>query len=169
VSLGRKLAGGLKDMRGTSGSYPGGVIEAQEGRCRARAQAREFDRLAVLLDEVEVWTTLPKPSAEEVGWIIEKQAAQIEKKICYLVESFRMIEFDRREDVLQMRSTKPFSDGVKRQYFELILTGGWKATLRRYKGSEKDPGRQTVAISLTMDVLERFVDDLSVILMDRKS
>lgn len=168
MSLGRKLAGGLKDLKESSGAHPGGAIEAHESQCRARVQAREFDRLGVLLDEVEIWTTLPKPSADEAGRIVEKQAGRIEKKIGYLIECFRTIEFNRSESVLQMRSAKPLSDGPERQYFELILTGGWKATLRRYRGSEDDPGRQTVSMSLTMDVLERFVDDLSMILVDRR-
>jgi hypothetical protein len=168
VSLGRKLAGGLKDLKGSSKAQSGGTIEAHEGKCRATAKAREFDKLAVLLDEVEVWTTLPELSAEESGPTIETQARRIENKIGYMVEGFQTIEFDRRESILQMRSAMPHSDGEDREYFELVLTGGWKATLRRYRGSEVDPGRHTVAMSLTMEVLERLVNDLSTILLDRE-
>jgi hypothetical protein len=168
VSLGRKLAGGLKDLRDSDAIRSGGTIEAHESACRARARVREFDRLAVLLDELEVWTTLPKLPHKETVQILEKQAGSIEKKIGYLVEGLRTIEFDPQGGVLQMRSVKPLADGPERQYFELILTGGWKAVLRRYRGSEVGSGRQNVSMHVTMDLLERLVDDLSAVLTDSR-
>jgi hypothetical protein len=167
MSLGKKLAGGLKDLRGSSGTKSGGTIEAHEGDCRAKARAREFDRLAVALDEVEVWTTLPRPVAEEARRIVETQSRRIEERIRYLTEGLKTIEFDRAAGVLQMRSAETFSNGSERDYFELYLSGGWKAVLRRYKGSEEGHGRQAVPISLTMEVLERLVNDLSAILTGR--
>jgi len=169
MSLGRKLAGGLKDLQGSSGTKSGGTIEAHEGDCRAKARARELDRLAVALDEVEVWTTLPRPAAEEARGVVEKQSRRIEERIGYLTEGLKTIEFDRADGVLQMRSAQAFSDGSEREYFELYLDGGWKAVLRRYKGSDEGHGRQAVSMSLTMEVLERLVNDLSAILTDRAS
>lgn len=167
MSLGKKLAGGLKDLRGSSGAKSGGMIEAHEGVCRAKARAREFDRLAVALDEVEVWTTLPKPAAEEARRVVEKQSRRIEEQIGYLTEDLKTIEFDRADGLLQMRSGEALFNGSEREYFELYLSGGWKAVLRRYRGSEEGHGRQAVAMSLTMEVLERLVNDLSAILEDR--
>ena len=164
MSLGRKLIGGLEDLRGAGGVQTGGAVEVHEGKCRASAQVSQFDSLAVLLDEMEVWTTLPKPPSDKVEKIMETQARQIVERIGYLIEGLTIIEFDRGDRIIQMRSAEPFAEGSAREYFELILAGGRKAALRRYKGYENDPGRQPVSMNLTMDVLERLADDLSTVL-----
>ena len=167
MSLGRKLIGGLEGLRGAGGVQTGGTVEVHESKCRASVQVREFDKLAVSIDRMDVWTTVANLPSDKIEQVMESQARRIERRIGYLVEGLTTLEFDRGDKVIQMRSAEPFSERSERRYFELILAGGCKATLRRYKGSEKDSGRQPVSMNLTMEVLERLADDLSAALTAR--
>ncbi len=160
MSLGSELSSALKEME-SADSKNGRAIEVNDGEWRAKASLRDFDRLAVLSTGIDVWKDVPAQESKSVERKIQAQARKVERKIGYLVEPFKTVEFDRDDKILQMRSTEPLRSKGVRYYYELLLIEGWKASLRRYKTVDEMPGREPVAISLTVDVLERLVDDLA--------
>lgn len=160
MSLGSELSSALKEIE-SADSKNGRAIEVNDGEWRAKASFRDFDRLAVLSTGIDVWKDVPAQESKSVERKIQAQARKVERKIGYLVEPFKTVEFDRGDKILQMRSTEPLRSKGVRYYYELLLIEGWKASLRRYKTVDEMPGREPVAISLTVDVLERLVDDLA--------
>lgn len=163
MSLGSKLSSALKEIE-SADSKTGRAIEVQDGEWRAKASFRDVDRLAVLSNGIDVWKDVPAQESKPVERRIEAQARKVERKIGYLVERFKTVEFDLGDKILQMRSSEPLRSKGVRYYYELLLIEGWKASLRRYKTVDEVPGREPVAVSLTVDVLERLVDDLAWIL-----
>ncbi len=160
MGLGKKLSDGLEDIRGLEG---GGVrtIEVREDGYKAKLRATEVGKLAVLCDMVEVRKDSPAPGPADMGGAMAAQAAAINRKISYLTERFRVVEFDREDSILQMRSSEPLHSNGERHFYELMLHGGSTAVLRRYKSIDGAPGRVGVSADLTMNVLERLVDDMA--------
>jgi hypothetical protein len=162
VGLGVKLSERLREKR-TAGNA-GGSVKVSDGGCHAVALVREAGALAVLLDRIEVWRDTAGSGGKKVERVLEEQSKAIVKKIDYLLESLKEIEFDRGAKTIQMRSGRPLRDGGELHYYELMLAGGSKVTLQRYRVGEGEPGRSPVAFSITLDVLERLVDDLEKVL-----
>jgi hypothetical protein len=161
--LGKKLCEELGKIK-ADGAGKGVEVEVHESGTHAKAVAKEIGSLAVLADAIEVWRTSPPSGVKNVESLLEAQARDVEGRVDYLLERFKTVEFDRGAKVIQMRSSEPQPDKGQLFYYELMLTGGWKASLRRCRSEEGVPGREGVAVNLTLEVLERLIDDLAGVL-----
>ena len=162
MSLGVRLSERLSGKK-TAGNA-GAVVEVSGGGCNAAVRVKEAGTLAVMAERIEVWRDVAVSGEVNVERALEEQSKAIVKKIDYLLERVKEIEFDRGAKIVQMRSGRPLRDGEEFYYYELMLAGASKVTIQRYGGREGEPGRKPVPFSITLDVLKRLVDDLEEIL-----
>lgn len=89
-------------------------------------------------------------------------AGALEKRIRGLMEPLRLIEADAARDEAVLRSALPTVRGEKRSHYELRLTGGRKASLKRYAAAiDPTAKRQATPFVLTHEVLGQLIDDLT--------
>lgn len=77
-----------------------------------------------------------------------------------LLEPLRVVEVDAPRSEAQLRSQQPSQRGENRFYYEVLLTGGGQATLRRYQAGESNR-REQVAFPLTHEALAKVAADLT--------
>ena len=79
-----------------------------------------------------------------------------------LLESLAVHEVDPVRGEALLRSTKPTARGDRRGYYEVLLQGTTRATLRRYEApSQLGARREQVPFALTHDALAKVITDLT--------
>lgn len=91
---------------------------------------------------------------------VERIAANLAKRLTYLLEPIKPIETDADECIVQMRSNPPRQNEDRTSYYELHVRRGGVLSLCRY---EKQPGnvRQQVPIHVTREVFRHLLDDFA--------
>jgi hypothetical protein len=83
-------------------------------------------------------------------------------RVTGLLEPLRVVEVDPARSEAQLRSHKPTQRGDQRAYYEVMLTGGGDATLRRYQVAEGTGlHREQVAFALTHEALAKAAADIA--------
>jgi hypothetical protein len=83
-------------------------------------------------------------------------------RVTGLLEPLCIVEVDTDRSEAQLRSQKPTVRGSHRAYYELMLTGGGDATLRRYQVSQESAQhREQVAFALTHEALAKVAADIA--------
>lgn len=84
-------------------------------------------------------------------------------KISYLSENFKMIELDRLNKQIQIRSYPPYQKENKKLYFEIIVKLDEQSiTLQRLESNVKTNQTSKTAFVITDETLERLLTDLVV-------
>jgi hypothetical protein len=93
---------------------------------------------------------------------VKDWADRLSRRITYLLEQIGPLEFDEAAGEVLIRSTPPdqLPDGT--QYYELLLQShsGGRLTLRRYRSTKGQAGRQAAVLTMTHEVLLKLTDDL---------
>jgi hypothetical protein len=111
--------------------------------------------------------THPQTPATPIKDVLLRQAGEIEKRISYLLESFRLVEIDEVNGSAQVRSITPYKKGDERLYYEVLLRGGNNLTFSRYRKEHQTGKREMVPCHLTLEIFERLVDDLAAVIQLR--
>ncbi|HMP03866.1 MAG TPA: hypothetical protein PKC45_15340 [Gemmatales bacterium] len=80
-------------------------------------------------------------------------------RVTGLLEPLQVIEVDAGQGAAQLRSQSPAARGDDRAYYELMLEGDGRATLRRYLGHADAP-RSPTPFTITRDALAKLITDL---------
>ena len=118
--------------------------------------ADRVDSVGAVVRGLDVTRTTP--AAEAVP--LADRAARVAGKVRGLSENLRVLEVDPARGEAVLRSDKPAEKGADRDYFEVVLTGPDRASLRRYRAT---PGakREPVAFPLTHDTIARVAGELA--------
>lgn len=106
---------------------------------------------------------LSLPSLSNVAFdVIKKWAEQLSQRITYLLENIAPLEFDEDAGEAIIRSTPPSQLPNGTQYYEIMLRthSAGQFSLKRYRSTKGQPGRDTVDIFVTHEVLLKLTDDL---------
>jgi hypothetical protein len=174
MTLGQKIVDKLNVMRQMenqmsfslkhTGEESGYVIEENMDDIRLRAEIQDFDKYSYLVKTISATRLQPhSPSILFKDWLL-RQAAEIERRISYLLESFRLVELDEANNIAQVRSTAPHQRNEETLYYEILLDKGSRLTFTRYSKTRQKEERQPVPSHLTEETLERLVDDLAAVL-----
>jgi hypothetical protein len=133
------------------------------GSCRLTLNTPAGDLTANLetIDQLACSFTLLQLQADKIASAtIDELAAvatDLSGRLSYLLESISPVEIDRDMCIVQLRSNPPEQNDQGTFYYELIVRRG-TIELCRY---QKSPGnvRQTVAATVTREVLERLGED----------
>jgi hypothetical protein len=84
----------------------------------------------------------------------------LSKKLTYLLEPIRPIEFDAQGCVVQMRSLPPQKGDDGTCYYELLVRAGGQLSLRRWRQTPAGP-REGLLATVTREVFTRLADDFA--------
>jgi hypothetical protein len=127
-------------------------ILASDEKLRVEVKLEDSGRLGCLLDRLNLEHT-------EDGHVMI-DPVQIEGKITYLGERLEVIETEARQGRTILRSSPPRVEGEVISFFEMVVDGFKKLSLKRYEYDPKIGERMPVPAPLTRDTLERLINDL---------
>jgi hypothetical protein len=114
------------------------------------------DKVGCVLSEVALKAGTAAPTS------LESWAKTIACRVTGLLEPLRIHEVDAARNEALLRSDGPSARGADVYYYEVLVEGTARATLRRFRASRQHTGsRKQVAFALTNEVLARLVEDLS--------
>ena len=131
--------------------------------CQLKMHTPEGDLAAHLetIDQLACSFTLLQLQADKIAAVtideLSAIAADLSSRLSYLLESISPVEIDHDMCIVQLRSNPPEQNSQDTFYYELVVRQG-AIELCRY---QKSPGdvRQTVAATVTREVLERLGED----------
>jgi len=165
MNLGQKILEKLHAMRQT-GSLPeaeqdrGYVIEEKIDSMSVSVEIAAFDKFSCIVKTLSVTRAQAPPANVSLKELLLRQAGEIERRITYLLENFRLLEVDEFNCLAQVRSAAPHQKSGEKFYYEVFLQHGLGATFSRYRQSSGAENRELVPCHLTQETFERLVDDL---------
>jgi hypothetical protein len=93
---------------------------------------------------------------------LKQVAANLSKRLTYLLEPISPIETDAEGCTVQMRSNPPHKDTDRTSYYELLVSRAGELSLCRYTRVAKGQ-RQAIPAQLTREVLVRLAGDFSAV------
>ncbi|MCI0627015.1 MAG: hypothetical protein L0387_36100 [Acidobacteria bacterium] len=112
----------------------------------------EFDKLGLLVNHIEIKARNPSPLP------LEKQCELLKNKITYL-EEFKLIEYDRANAALLLRSRVPQRLGNTVSYYEIVLKGGNQLSFGRYEFDQAIGRRRVLPANLARQTFGRLLID----------
>jgi hypothetical protein len=143
-----------------AGQRSGSMIEEKNDSIRLYVEIEDFDKFSFVIKTLCV-ARLQAPPNMPLTELLLRQARDIEGRISYLLEGFRLVEVDEFNVLAQMRSVTPYHKNGDTFYYELLLQHGNSVTLTRYRKSAPAEKREAVPFHLTPETFERLVDDLA--------
>lgn len=142
---------------GTAG--PGSLTLTDASGNQLELTYASLDSMSCALEELRL--SIPG-LANQPFQVIEDWAKALSRKITYLLEQIGPLEFDPQEGEAMIRSTQPSKLPQGTVYYEFLLksASGNSVTLKRYEAKAGQPGRQSVTMQLTHEVLVRLVQDM---------
>lgn len=137
---------------------PGGSapLQVSDGTRTLRCDVAEVDALACGFWRLELEDTAL--AGADVARL-QRVAADLARRVTYLLEPIQPIEIDADRCVVQMRSVPPSKDDDGSKYYELLVTRDGALSLTRY-GVDPVSGRQPIEAHVTREVFGRLVGDL---------
>jgi len=150
TTLGHQLVGELRNAASLHGTLRVGVSPAAE------ADVVAAEQVGVVLSELRLEVDgLPQTPSAVARW-----AAEIQRRVGYLLEPLALLETDAETAEALIRSQPPQQNGTERRYYEMRLASTGTASLRRFSGVQGASPRERLDLQLTHEVLARLVDDV---------
>ena len=116
----------------------------------------EFDKLGLLLNHIEIKAHNPS------SLLLEGQFEQAQNKIRSL-QDFKLIEYDRTNATMLLRSRVPKKLGDIIKYYEIVSKGGNQLHFDRYEFDPAVGGRRVIPANLAREAFEELLVDLEAI------
>ena len=139
-------------------------IQHKEDNYQFQIKYKDIEKYGVVLDYLSITNMTPIMDVNELNEALEKQADDIQKKVDCLPESFRLIEMDRQNKRVQLRSYPPRTDDDSKYYYEIVLDEGTKSHFQRYQFSREQKRYGKITSQLTTDAFEDLINQLVKIL-----
>ncbi len=127
------------------------VVEA--GNLVWRFEIKEFDDLGLLVNHIEI------KSHEASSLALDAQSQLLKNKITYLEEDFKLVENDRANAVIVLRSNIPHQVENTLNYYEVILRGGNHLSFGRFEYDKMTGKRRSRAANLSKETFKRLLVD----------
>lgn len=92
---------------------------------------------------------------------LQAWAGEVVRRVTYLLEPLAVLEYDAASQSVLVRSQPPTQTPDAIMYYEAVVGAPGHLSLKRYSAPKSDPGRQTVDLQMTHEVLRRLVEDLA--------
>jgi hypothetical protein len=163
MNLEQKITEKLNAIRRTENEKPTGkdsgyVVEEELDSIRLRAEIQDFDKFSYMVKTLSVTQT--PASGAPIKALLLQQAHEIERRLSYLLESFRLVELDEINGLAQVRSVSPYKKNDETFYYEALLQHGNSVTFARYRMQQQAEKREIVPSHLTQETFERLINDL---------
>jgi hypothetical protein len=91
---------------------------------------------------------------------LKRQAQAVAERATGLMEPLHFIELDELRGEALLRSESPAKGADALAYYEVLMTGGRRITMRRFRRSLEKGPREQVSFALTHEAIAKLVDDL---------
>ncbi|MFQ5511382.1 MAG: hypothetical protein ACE5EO_05985 [Candidatus Krumholzibacteriia bacterium] len=132
-------------------------VDVEEDGVQLRVEVEDFDRLGVMLSTVEV-RGADRVIESDARPSLENQVDRVTSDIRCLSGEFQLIEKDTASLVAVLRTPPPCGD--RAQYFELVLRGGYRLSLRHFTVGENLGARRPCASNMSMQSFRTLVSHL---------
>ena len=141
-------------------------VEEERDGIRVFVEFDDVDKIGVRMRRLHVENVKPFIDAALDVDRLRRQADEIVRRVSYLTEQIELIELDKRNGKAQVRSKLPRRENERTSFFEILLDGNYKLTLRRYEFSvEVSASRRIgIAFEVTHDIFNRLVSDFVAVL-----
>ena len=157
MSLRNEIASELNRLIGTTS--PATVTATDASGLEMRIDFTAVDSMSCSFLQIELFVPHLRQAAFDA---LKQWADSLSKRITYLLENIGPLEYDPDAGQVLIRSTSPsqLPDGT--QYYEIVLStrSGGNFSLRRYRSTKGQPGRDVVDVTVTHEVLLKLADDL---------
>lgn len=140
------------------------LLQHTEDILQFQIKFKDIDKYGIVVDYISITNSEPILDVNLINRKLEKQAEKIQNTITYLLETFALIEIDKRNKRAQLRSYPPHTYENSKFYYEIVLDEGVKVHFQRYEYSETDKRYEKITSQLTLETFERLIDDLVSIL-----
>jgi len=141
-------------------------VEEERDGVRVFVEFDDVDKIGVRLRRLHVESVKPFVDAALDADRLRRQADEIVRRVSYLTEQIELIELDKRTGKAQLRSKLPQRENERASFYEILLDGNYKLSLRRYEFSAEAPASRRIGIAfeMTHDIFNRLVSDLVAVL-----
>lgn len=141
-------------------------VEEELDGVRVFVEFDDVDKIGVRMRRLYVENVRPFVDVALDADRLRRQADEIVRRVSYLTEQIELIELDKRNGKAQLRSKLPQRETERASFFEILLDGNYKLTLRRYEFSvEVSASRRIeIAFEMTHDIFTRLVSDFEAVL-----
>lgn len=122
-------------------------------------RALSVDSVGLACEEIRL--TAPSATPMDVDRL-KVWAAQLCRRVAYLLETLDPLEFDAVSGQALIRSKTPSASPAGARYYEVVLSvaGASQFSLKRYEAVRGQPGRTQTPLTLTHELLAKLVNDL---------
>lgn len=167
MNLGRKLVAELSARQpwlNKSSPEASCIHDQSVDGVRFAVEIQDADKYGFLVRRLDAQTVPPVSEPSAVKPLLLRQAAEIEKRLTYLLEHFRLVELDELKTAAQMRSHAPYRQDGAVHYYEILLTAGTSLSFCRWNNSGVRGQRELEPTYITKEALARLANDFAGVL-----
>ena len=124
-----------------------------------KLEIQDSDKYGFLVRSIAARNTAPA-APDNLKTFLTKQAAELEKRLTYLLEHFRLLELDEFQHTAQVRSHVPYRQDGMIHYYEALLREGSELLFARYHHETQRGQREIEPTYITKEALVRLLNDL---------
>ena len=165
MAVGRSL---LERMQGAKTNHPSSDTRERQfflsenyDDVKISVKFKEAEKLGVVLDYLAIARNEPMLDNAAINQELQRQAEEVQGKITFLLEDFRLLELDRQNKRAQLRSYPPQADADSKYYYEIVLEEATEAHFCRYQFNRTAKRFTRIHSQLSGETFCRLVDELA--------
>lgn len=131
---------------------------------RFTLEIQDADKYGFLVRSIALRREPLAHAGADLKTLLTRQGAELEKRLTYLLEHFRLLELDEARQTAQVRSHAPYRQDGTIHYYEVLLTEGDALTFARYNTRGARGQREVEPTYITKEALMRLVSDFAGVL-----
>jgi hypothetical protein len=136
------------------------LLQLTEDDLNFQIRFKDLDKLGIVVDYISIHKVTPILDVEILTKKLEEQSQEIQERLTYLLEAFRLLELDQMNKRAQLRSYPPYKDENSKYYYEIILDEANRVHFQRYQYSKIEKRFEKTTSQLTLEIFERLINDL---------
>lgn len=140
------------------------TLQHREDDYQFQVKFKDIDKYGIVVDYILIDKTTPIMDVDIINKKLESHSSEIQNKITYLLEDFKLIELDRMNKRAQLRSYPPYKEEDSKFYYEIVLDEANRIHFQRYQYSSSKKRYEKITSQFTLEIFERLVNDLVSIL-----
>lgn len=136
------------------------LLQFAEDDLNFQIRYKDLDKLGIVVDYISIHKRTPILDVEILTKKLEQQAQEIQERLIYLLEAFKLLELDKMNKRAQLRSYPPYKDSDSKYYYEIVLDEANRIHFQRYQYSKTEKRFEKITSQFTLEIFERLINDL---------
>lgn len=162
--IGKQIVSMIREQEQGGLAAPSGKkfkqFQTHIGQCSVQIKYKEIGSLGILLDSIVMKRGDALLDLDEMYRRLEIMAHEVQEKLTYLLEDFRLLEMDRLNKRAQLRSYPPHQDEDSKYYYEIVIDEAVQVHFQRYQFNRNTRRYEKISSQFTLEVFERLLNDL---------